>query len=39
MRSSEYRQTLIDRARLGTLPPELEVLLFYYLYGKPESVH
>lgn len=33
--SAEYRQSLIDRVRLGTLPPALEVLMHHYAYGKP----
>jgi len=33
--SPEYRQGLLDRVRLGTLPPALEVLMYHYAYGKP----
>lgn len=35
LHSPEYRQSLIDRVRLGTLPPALEVLMHHYAYGKP----
>lgn len=30
-----YRKSLLDRAKRGVLPPQVEVALFYYAYGKP----
>lgn len=33
--SDEYRQSIFDRIRLGTLPPAVETLLYYYADGKP----
>jgi hypothetical protein len=30
-----YRANLLERARNGTLPPQIEALLFYFVFGKP----
>jgi len=35
LRSEEYRNSVKTRARSGTLPPQVEVLLWHYAYGKP----
>lgn len=32
---AEYRKSLLDRAKRGVLPPQVETALFYYAYGKP----
>jgi hypothetical protein len=31
----QYRANLMNRARAGTLPPQIEALLFYFSFGKP----
>lgn len=31
----EYRDTLLAKARKGTLSPAMEALLWYYAHGKP----
>lgn len=33
--SPEYLQSVLDRIKLGTLPPALECQLYHYAYGKP----
>jgi len=33
--SDEYRKQLKERAKMGTLPPAVECMLWYYRYGKP----
>lgn len=33
--SPEYFQSVLDRLRLGEFPPQMEVLLHHYAYGKP----
>lgn len=33
--SPEYFQSVIDRLRMGELPPQVETLLYHYAYGKP----
>lgn len=33
--SAEYQDSLLRRARLGTLPPAIEQMLWHYRYGKP----
>lgn len=35
--SQEYRQSLRDRIVLGTLPPQIEALFYYYAFGKPSE--
>lgn len=35
--SPEYFQTLQNRAKLGTLPSIVEVMLWHYSYGKPHT--
>jgi hypothetical protein len=35
LRSEEYRQSVRQRAKSGTLPAQVEVLLWHYAYGKP----
>jgi hypothetical protein len=35
LRSDEYRRSVQVRAKLGTLPPAVETLLWHYAYGKP----
>ena len=30
-----YRKNLIVRARAGTLPPNIEMMLWHYILGKP----
>jgi hypothetical protein len=32
-----YRQTLLDRAQTGQLPPAIEVLMWHYAKGKPRE--
>lgn len=32
---ADYRSSLLDRAKRGVLPPQVETALFYYAYGKP----
>lgn len=33
--TKEYRESLLQRIVLGTLPPAVEVLLYHYADGKP----
>ena len=33
----QYRQTLLARARAGTLPPAVECMLWHYAKGKPKD--
>jgi hypothetical protein len=33
----EYRRQLLRRARFGVLPPQIETMLWYYLFGKPQE--
>jgi hypothetical protein len=35
LRSAEYRKSLLDRVRTGTLPPNIEAMLWAYAYGRP----
>lgn len=35
VRSEEYRASLMSRVRTGTLPPNIEAMLWAYAYGKP----
>lgn len=35
LESAEYRESLIVRAKAGTLPPQIETMLWHYRYGKP----
>lgn len=35
--SEEYRESLIDRIRLHDLPPQVEVMLWMYAYGRPSD--
>lgn len=35
LNSEQYRQSVLDRIRLGTLPPQVEIRLYDYAYGKP----
>lgn len=35
LRSPEYRKSLMDRARAGTLPANIESMLWAYGYGRP----
>lgn len=35
LESPEYQKSLADRIKNGTLPPAIEVMLWYYAYGKP----
>lgn len=37
LESPEYRDSLIERASEGTLPPVIEVMLWTYAYGKPKD--
>ncbi len=30
-----YQANLLERARAGALPPQMEALLFYFVFGKP----
>lgn len=30
-----YQSNLLERARAGVLPPQMEALLFYFVFGKP----
>lgn len=36
--SPEYRESLRQRIVLGTLPPAIEQLLYYYADGKPKEI-
>lgn len=33
--SREYRQSILDRITLGSLPPAVECRMYDYAYGKP----
>jgi hypothetical protein len=33
--SPEYRQSVLNRITLGTLPPAVEIRMYDYAYGKP----
>lgn len=33
--SAEYRVSLMQRLKLGALPPAVEALLYHYAFGKP----
>jgi hypothetical protein len=35
LRSEEYKHSVRMRAKAGTLPAQVEVLLWHYAYGKP----
>ena len=35
LQSADYRQTLFDRLKLGTLAPAIELAIWHYAYGKP----
>jgi len=35
LESDSYRKTVQQRLENGTLPPQLEVLLYHYAFGKP----
>ena len=35
LRSKDYREMLLLRVQLGTLPPAIETLLYHYAEGKP----
>ncbi|HLZ07813.1 MAG TPA: hypothetical protein VKT80_04445, partial [Chloroflexota bacterium] len=35
LRSEDYRKSLLDRARAGTLPANIEAMLWAYAYGRP----
>ena len=35
IQDSLYRKNLIVRARAGTLPPNIEMMLWHYILGKP----
>lgn len=32
-----YQASLLTRVKMGTLPPQIETLLYYYRYGKPRE--
>lgn len=38
LESQEYRDSLIKRIREGTLPSNIEMLLYHYRFGKPKDV-
>lgn len=35
LQSDDYRNSLKSRAKTGTLPPQVETMLWHYAYGKP----
>lgn len=35
LESEDYRQSILDRVKLGSLPPAVECRMFDYAYGKP----
>lgn len=35
LRSAEYRASIVQRIRLGTLPPAVEIAMYHYAEGKP----
>ena len=35
LHTSTYRESILQRVLLGTLPPAVECLLYHYAYGKP----
>jgi hypothetical protein len=37
LRDPAYRAQLLTKARLGTLPPPVEIALWYYEMGKPKE--
>lgn len=37
--SREYCDTLIERAKTGSIPPIIEALLWHYAYGPPKAQH
>ena len=39
LESYEYRQSILQRVTLGTLPPAVELRMYDYAYGKPVEKH
>ena len=35
LRSQEYRDSIVQRIRLGTLPSAVEIVMYHYAEGKP----
>lgn len=35
LENGDYQASLVLRAKLGTLPPAVETMLWHYAYGKP----